>query len=97
LLNNADDSGMRVSVVSYDGDTGWELEWSEARGPATQMQAAEMTEYRPRLPAGLPGDPLIVVETWDSYDPLFEVGLSAFDIHTYSFTRPRFAPQLVRG
>lgn len=97
LLNNADETALRVTVVSYDSDAGWELEWSEARGAASQMAQGDMSDYRSRLPAGLPGDQLILVETWDSYAPIFEVGLSEFDIHTYSFTRPRFAPQLVLG
>ena len=48
-----------------------------------------------RLPTTADRDQLILVETWDTYDPVFDVGLSTFDITTYSFTRPRFTPQLV--
>ena len=37
---------------------------------------------------------VILVETWSTYSPLFEVGLDQSDIYNFIFTSPRFAPLL---
>lgn len=96
-----DDVDLRVSVVQYttkgNSDNGdYELVWSKARGDWSPLQQSDMAFYEPRLPVLAPGDQTIVVQTRDKYRPLFQpVGLDTFDISTYSFTRPRFAPQLI--
>ncbi|MBV7396310.1 TadE/TadG family type IV pilus assembly protein [Mameliella sediminis] len=90
------ESDIRITVVKYDSDLGgWQLKWSEARGDYPELNAADLAAYADRLPSGTEGEELVMVETWDAFDPVFNVGLSAFDIRTYSFTRPRYAPQLV--
>lgn len=91
-----DDSSLRVTVVSYDHDSSsWGIEWSAQGGDVASLTNDNIDDYIDRLPDGLAGDQLILVETWDFYDPVFEVGLGAFEITTYSFTRPRYAPQVV--
>lgn len=98
LLNKAaePDSSMRVSVVQYraDGDS-WRVQWSEARGGGSALGTADLTGYAERLPVVSDAAQLILVETWDAYVPVFQVGLGDFTIKTYSFTAPRYAPQLV--
>ncbi|MEN9060370.1 TadE/TadG family type IV pilus assembly protein [Ponticoccus litoralis] len=98
LLNKAaePDSSMRVSVVQYraDGDN-WRVQWSEARGGGSALGTADLTGYAERLPVVSDAAQLILVETWDEYAPVFQVGLGDFTIKTYSFTAPRYAPQLV--
>lgn len=90
------DSDIRITVVKYSADLAdWELKWSRARGGHPALQTADMATYRDHLPQGVGGEELVLVETWDPFDPVFKVGLDAFDIRTYSFTRPRYAPQLV--
>lgn len=90
------ESDLRLTVVKYDSDLGgWQLKWSQARGDYPALTAADILTYADRLPTGTDGEELVLVETWDRFDPVFEVGLDTFDIRTYSFTRPRYAPQLV--
>lgn len=42
----------------------------------------------------MPGQ-VIMVETAEDYNPVFNVGLDALQIKTYSFTSPRYAPQVL--
>ena len=86
-------TGLRVSVVSFADDT-WTVEWSMARGGRTAQTADAAPENPGALPVAQNGDQLILVETWDNYNPIFNVGLMPQDFTTYSFTRPRYAPQL---
>lgn len=90
------DSDLRVTVVQYDADDAtWSVRWSKKRGNQSILRNADMTDFTGRLPAANSGDQLILVETWDLHEPIFDVGLSDFDIKTYSFTRPRYTPQVV--
>lgn len=95
-----DDVDLRVTVVQFDasGDSAgsYGLVWSKARGDWSALNQGDISTYSHRLPILAPGDQTILVETRDWYEPTVSfVGLDAFDISTYSFTRPRFAPQLI--
>ena len=97
MLTNAsgNDSDLRISIAQYDANAAaWELRWSRQNGD--QPALSSLNGYDGRLPATAEGgEQLILVETWDAYDPVFAVGLAPFEIRTYSFTRPRYAPQVV--
>ncbi|CUH77875.1 TadE/TadG family type IV pilus assembly protein [Tropicibacter naphthalenivorans] len=90
------ESVMRITVAEYNANNKkWSLEWSEARGGQAPMNNGDLNGMTERLPVAGNSEQLVLVETWDKYDPAFEVGLSEFDITTYSFTRPRYAPQII--
>jgi hypothetical protein len=90
------ESDLRITVVRYDADlNGWEVRWSQRRGDYPALRNADMAEMAGHLPTGVDGDELIVVETWDMFNPIFNVGLDTFEIRSFSFTRPRYAPQVV--
>lgn len=90
------DSDLRVTVVQYDSDDGgWSVIWSKKRGNQSVLRTSDMSDFTTRLPTANSGDQLILVETWDLHEPIFDVGLSDFEITTYSFTRPRYTPQVV--
>ncbi|MFD1343203.1 TadE/TadG family type IV pilus assembly protein [Litorisediminicola beolgyonensis] len=94
--SDAATADMRISVVYYDGNSkSYRLEWSEARGAYAALAKGDLTRYESRLPIMANGDEVILVETWEDYVPALEAGLDAFEIKTYSFTRPRFAPQVI--
>lgn len=96
-----DDVDLRVSVVQYvvgatSGSGSYQMVWSTAVGDWGPLTQGDMSRYTPRLPIMSGGDQTIVVETRDWYEPTLHLaGLDAFDISTYSFTRPRFAPQVI--
>ncbi len=92
------ETDLRITVVSYDKKKDrYNVEWSETRGAYPALVTADMTSYTDRLPIMAHSDQLIIVETWDDYIPVFKVGLDNFRIRTYSFTRPRFAPQILHS
>ncbi|MFZ5962143.1 TadE/TadG family type IV pilus assembly protein [Thalassococcus sp. BH17M4-6] len=88
---------LRITVVRYNAkNRKYQVVWSAARGVPEPLANNSMRHYEDRLPIMANNDQVIVVETWDDYLPDFRgVGLDAFDITTYSFTRPRFAPQIL--
>lgn len=92
------ESDLRVTVVQFDADQDrWTPVWSQMRSATGTQTAPDELDYAERLPVAVDGEQLIVVETWDDYDPIFDVGLNRFDIKTYSFTRPRYTPQVAFG
>jgi hypothetical protein len=88
------EAGIRITVVTFDG-TGWQIGWSRSRGAAAPAESLNIADFDGRLPQAAAGEQLILVETWDRHNPALQVGLGAFDIRSYSFTRPRYAPQVV--
>ena len=89
------ESDLRITVVEYDAKKAvWTRVWSETRTAPAKLTNPALREYTERLPIAADGDQLIIVETWDDYDPIFDVGLDTFEITTYSFTRPRYAPKV---
>ncbi len=89
---------MRISVVRRKGnlDNGrYELQWSKVRGDKPEMVNSDLTGMESHLPIMMDQDEIVLIETWEDYNPVFEAGLDAFEIQTYSFTRPRFAPQIL--
>ncbi|KMK66334.1 TadE/TadG family type IV pilus assembly protein [Puniceibacterium sp. IMCC21224] len=98
LLNKSqgNESDLRITIVRYDGGSdGYDVVWSEARGNYGPLDDADMRDYADRLPVMAHNDQVILVETWDDYHSAMQVGLDDFEIKTYSFTRPRFAPQVM--
>ena len=92
--SEGEQSALRITVVEFDGSN-WTVAWSRSGGPIAAMQMADLADYLAKLPLAAAGEQLVLLETWDSYDPVIQVGLDAFDIRSYSFTRPRYAPQIV--
>lgn len=101
---HGNDVDLRVTVVQYaqngngngNGNGSYQFVWSKARGDWSPLYQADLASYLPRLPVLANGDQTILVETRDKYTPTFQpIGIDVFDIKTYSFTRPRFAPQVI--
>lgn len=98
-----DDVDLRISVVQYnktgtgvsEGNERYDLVWSTARGDWSALTDSDLTNYEPVLPILAVGDQTIIVETRDWYQPLVHLANDGFDISTYSFTRPRFASQVI--
>lgn len=88
---------LRVTVVQYNADSlNHDVIWSEARGDWSALNDSDLSDYTESLPLMADADQLILVETRDAYTPSFNVsGIGPFDIETYSFTRPRFASQVI--
>lgn len=87
---------LRITVVSYkEANDKFDVEWSVARGDYPALETQDLNNYTERLPTIANGAELILVETWEDYTPVFRVGLAPLEIRTYSFTHPRYAPQVL--
>lgn len=91
------ESDLRITVVQYKAKKDkWRLKWSTVVGNQPKLSQADVNSMRDRLPTAAGGEQLVIVETWDDYAPVFDIGLvDPFEITTYSFTRPRYAPQIL--
>ncbi len=87
---------LRVTVVRWDeGDGRYHVDWSEARGFASTLGNGDMAAIAARLPVMPDNERVILIETSNTFIPLFNVGLDNIDLDNFMFTRPRFAPQVV--
>ncbi len=95
LASSDHPSSLRVSVLTYTKrGNKYRLDWSKSSGGATVLKSGDLAEFTPNVPVLVPGERLIVVETFSTFDPAFNVGLGSQEVSTLVFTRPRFAPKL---
>jgi len=98
-----ENSWIRVSVVvctsACDDENNRVLEWDWSKGVngARDLEAADLTFYRTKIPLMATGNRLILVETLREYHAPFANALVSFadrDLVSHVVTRPRFAPHL---
>lgn len=88
-------SALRVTVLKWSQDRDrFEIDWSEARGPAQAMNNYQARALKDKLPVMPSDERIILVETWTEYEIPFKIGMEDFEMNTFTFVRPRFAPQL---
>lgn len=96
LAKDGSDPAVRVSVARWDEDDDrYELDWSEGRADRPPLSEENINAMRDRLPNLPDNERVILVETWSTYKPEFNVGLKEDLLYNLVFTSPRFAPQLV--
>ncbi|MDE4142013.1 MULTISPECIES: TadE/TadG family type IV pilus assembly protein [Rhodobacterales] len=98
LLIRGDSSlGMRVSVVRWDeADQSYYVDWSKVRGGGyEEWTDATIHLVKDDLPSMPDQERVILVETTNTVEPAFRIGIPTMDINNFVFTRPRFAPQVV--
>ena len=89
------DFAIRVTSVKYDADEDtYERDWSHVKGWVPALDNAAVEQLRSRLPVMPDGERVVLVETFEKYDPPFDMGLSDHEIHNFVFTRPRYAPRV---
>ena len=87
---------LRVSVVEYNANSRrYSVVWSAARGDYEELNRNEAQTYADRLPEMANNEQVILIETSEDYYPVFNVGLDPLKLRTYSFTHPRYAPQVL--
>ena len=95
LAHSAGNTNLRVSQIWYDGPNDvYKADWSKTRGGAEPLTDAEVANWHHKLPIMPHNERVVLLETWSFYDPPFDTGLTADEIRTYVFTRPRYAPRV---
>lgn len=93
--SDGDETAIRVTVIRWnDNQSQYEVDWSEVRGGEVSLSTLEVRDWTDLLPVMSHNERIILVETWETYSPVIQAGLPLTDITTFSFTRPRFAPQV---
>ncbi len=90
LTTSNQDTDLRVSVVRYTDDNGYEVRWSKTRGEVNAMDATTLSSIEDQLPVMPNNEVVLVVENWLAYEPAFNVGLGDFTFENLIVTRPRF-------
>lgn len=95
LSHSAAPSKLRLSVLYWDeSDNQFYADWSKTRGSVDSLTDATLQTWNSKLPIVPNNERIILVETWSTDVPLFNVGLAESEYETFVFTSPRFAPQL---
>ena len=97
LIRSDSTISTRISVIRWDEDDDrYYVDWSVNRGTAFfSWTDATISEVEDNLPAMPDQERVILVETQNSVDAAFKIGLPDMDIYNFVFTRPRFSPQIV--
>ena len=86
---------LRITSVKYDADADeYRRDWSKTKGWMPPLDDSAVEDLRNSLPVMPDGERVVVVETFERYDPPFNMGLSDHEIHNFVFTRPRYAPRV---
>lgn len=86
---------MRLSVVRWsDDDNRYFVEWSQNRDYAPNYTDATISSIEHKLPLLPDNEIVIVVETDNTYVPLFNVGMDNKQLKSFVFTKPRWVDQL---
>jgi Flp pilus assembly protein TadG len=89
-------SALRVSVIKWDGAK-HDVTWSHSSHDVTGVQTNAVTNlaaFANRIPLMSEGEQVILVETFQSYDPVFNVGINSNVLENFIVTSPRYAGQL---
>ena len=97
LSRSAQPVSMRVTVVRFDAAANRHVRvWSRGVAGKPDLTQEEVdTKISPRVPIMADAATAIVVETWTTYDPLMDIGLTDTEIHNVVVTSPRFSEQLM--
>ena len=100
LTRDGSEASLRVSVVRWDNnDERYYVDWSQVRdwSGETAWTDGSISQIESRLPVMAHMQRAILVETRNTYSPIFKVGLGEQELKNFVFSSPRFAPQVVWG
>ncbi|RVV98643.1 pilus assembly protein [Mesobaculum littorinae] len=98
LTNGRHDTWIRVTGIRWRGTVEeYELMWSEpSSGDHPRVTKATLPDLLHQVPDLANGDMVILVESWMTFTPLFELaGFGTQEFHHQMSVSPRFAPQLL--
>ena len=97
LTRTGNEVAMRVTVVRYDEeDDKHVMVWSRGVSGKPDLEQGDIEVIvTPHVPILADADSAIVVETWATYQPLFNAGLETTELYNIIVTPPRFTDQLM--
>lgn len=96
MTRTPSDVDVRISVIRWDaGDDRYYLDWSANRGFLNELTDNNIADIEEKLPTMPNNERVILVETRNTFVPLFNVGLDDIYLDNFVFVRPRFVSQVV--
>lgn len=96
MTRTPSDVDVRISVIRWDEDDDrYYLDWSANRGFPNELTDNNIQDIEDQLPTMPDNERVILVETRNTFVPLFNVGLEDIYLDNFVFTRPRFVSQVV--
>lgn len=87
--------GLVVNPGVEDADDKTMVQWSISPSNAmTPYTDATLLAVLGKIPAMSDGDSVILVETSQDFDPIFDVGMDSRQVTNFVVTRPRFLPKI---
>lgn len=92
------DPAIRITLVRCKQDCDQDnrllkVIWSKGTDGKASLSSANIMAYNSRIPIVPNTDPVLMVETFTSYEPPFNAGLSAKNYENIVVTRPRFVAE----
>lgn len=93
------DGALRITMVYCSENCDTEArtlrrDWSYATGGKAELSDGDIARYKDAVPQAPQGERLIMVETYMTYEPVFNVGLDDSGYQNTVLTRPRFTPTI---
>lgn len=87
--------GLVVNLGVEDADDKTMVQWSISPNDAmTPYTDATLLAVLDKIPAMSDGDSVILVETSQDFNPIFDVGMDSRQVTNFVVTRPRFLPKI---
>jgi len=95
MTRSGSEVDLRISVIRWDQDDDrYYVYWSANRGFAAELTDDNVIDFAERLPVMPDDEMVILVETKNVFEPVFDVGMNDIDLDNFVFTRPRFASKV---
>ncbi|OWU78006.1 hypothetical protein ATO3_01080 [Marinibacterium profundimaris] len=97
LTRTGSPTAMRISVLRWsDADDRYYVDWSTTRKwpLGTDLTDGNVMDIASQLPVMSNSERLILVETRNTYEPVFRVGMGPRELENFVFTSPRFVQQV---
>ncbi|MEY8828993.1 TadE/TadG family type IV pilus assembly protein [Sedimentitalea sp. XS_ASV28] len=95
MTHTPSDISLRISVIRWDeSDRRYYVNWSANRGFPGELDDGSVGQFADRLPAMPDNEIVILVETENTFTPLFRIGMDETKLENFVFTRPRFVDQI---
>lgn len=95
MTHTPSDISLRISVIRWDATADrYYVNWSANRGFPAELNDGTIGAFASKLPNMPDNEIVILVETQNTFTPLFRIGLEKTKLENFVFTRPRFVDQL---
>lgn len=95
LVRSNTNTAIRVTSVTYDAEEDeYSVLWSQERGADAALTSDMVQDWHDYLPIMYDTATVIVVETWSGFSPVFKIGMRDRTLHNFTFTRPRYSPEV---